>query len=234
MTRAEIKEKSKKQIKGHIWMFFLITIVVMALSCVSYIPILGAIALILFMPFITINVYRIYQQFAVLNVAPKVEALFADFNKMWGKSWILIFMMGLFVFLWSLLLVIPGIIKGLSYAAAPYILAANPELSGPEALNESKKKMHGNKMDLFVFYLSFIGWGLLVIPTFGLLLIWLIPYMSTAEANFFANLGIVPVEQKTEKAPEPKKNEEKVEPVKEVVEEELPVETEEEQPPEEE
>jgi len=192
MSRQEIKQKAKKQIKGHIWMFFLITIIITVVSCLGYIPYLGWIAVFLFFPWVTINLYRIYQQFAVLSVPPEPVALFKDFKKMWAKSWILVFMMGLFVFLWSLLLIIPGIIKGLSYAASPYILAANPQLSGPEALNKSKQVMHGHKMDLFVFYLSFLGWMLLLIPTFGILGIWLIPYMATAEAGFFANLGIVP------------------------------------------
>ncbi|MCL2740461.1 MAG: DUF975 family protein [Oscillospiraceae bacterium] len=222
MTRAEIKNKSKGQIKGHIWMFFLITVIVGALAIVGYIPFFGAVALFIFYPWIIVNMYRIYQQFAVKNVAPEPSALFAQFKEMWAKSWVLIIMMELFIFLWSLLLFIPGIIKAMSYAAAPYILAANPKLTGQEALNESKRIMEGHKMDLFVFYLSFIGWILLMIPTFGLLGIWLIPYLSTAEANFFADLGVVPaeVEASEEKVETKKEIAEKFEKIVEEVEEE--------------
>ena len=226
MSRQEIKQKAKQQIKGHIWMFLLVNFIAVALSCVSYIPFVGALVLFIFYPFITINLYRVYQQFACRNVPPEPKALFQNFKEMWAKSWVLMFMMGLFVFLWSLLLIIPGIIKALSYAAAPYVLAANPELSGPEALNKSKEIMKGHKMDLFVFYLSFLGWVLLIPLTFGLILIWLLPYMSTAEAAFFANLGVVPANGEKEKAPAPKVIAEKV--VEEVVEEVIVEETEDE------
>jgi len=87
-------------------------------------------------------------------------------------------------FLWSLLLFVPGIIASLNYSQAYYILIQNPDIGIVEAIEESKRMMKGNKWRLFVLELSFIGWMLLMLCTFGLLGFWLIPYMSVTFANF--------------------------------------------------
>ena len=94
----------------------------------------------------------------------------------------------LFVFLWSLLLVIPGIIASYSYAMTQYILAENPELSAREAIARSKQLMYGNRGRLFCLHLSFIGWGILCAFTFGIGNLWLIPYAQAAEAAFYREI----------------------------------------------
>ena len=71
------------------------------------------------------------------------------------------FMKGLFQFLWSLLLVIPGIIKAYEYRMIPYILSENPEISRQRAFEISKRMMMGNKWNTFVLDLSFLGWEIL-------------------------------------------------------------------------
>lgn len=91
------------------------------------------------------------------------------------------------VFLWSLLCVIPGIIKAYEYAAVNYILAVNPTMDYKQALELSKKIMNGHKLELFELYISFIGWHILSSFTCGLLSIFYVnPYMMIAEAEFFA------------------------------------------------
>ena len=97
-------------------------------------------------------------------------------------------LMGIFVFLWTLLLIIPGIIKGFAYSLVPYILVDKPELSANEAINLSIKMMKGHKFDFFWLCLSFIGWILLAILTFGIGLFWLMPYMYTAYAAFYQDV----------------------------------------------
>ncbi len=94
----------------------------------------------------------------------------------------------LFVFLWALLLYIPGIIKGLAYSMSPFILKDNPELSANQAINLSMKMMKGHKFDLFCLMLSFIGWGILAIFTFGIGYLWLAPYMSTTMVAFYEDV----------------------------------------------
>lgn len=90
----------------------------------------------------------------------------------------------IYIFLWTLLLIIPGIIKSYSYALTPYILVEHPEMSANEAIEESMRLMDGHKFDLFYLQLSFIGWAILSILSLGLGVFWLIPYQMTAQADF--------------------------------------------------
>ena len=91
----------------------------------------------------------------------------------------------IYIFLWTLLLIIPGIIKSYSYALTPYILVEHPEMSANEAIEESMRLMDGHKFDLFYLQLSFIGWAILSILSLGLGFFWLIPYQMTAQAAFY-------------------------------------------------
>lgn len=99
------------------------------------------------------------------------------------------FLVELRVFLWSLLFIIPGIIKAYEYALVPYILADEPYLTPEEVLSRSKNMMQGNKMKLFALGLSFIGWHLLTIVTFGLIAIfWTNPYVYASVAEMYRKL----------------------------------------------
>ena len=97
-------------------------------------------------------------------------------------------LVGVFTFLWTLLLIIPGIIKSLAYSMTPFILKDYPELSANQAINLSMKMMEGRKFDLFYLYLSFIGWGILALFTLGIGYLWLMPYMYTSTAAFYQNV----------------------------------------------
>lgn len=90
--------------------------------------------------------------------------------------------------LWTLLLIVPGIIKGLSYSMAPYILLDNPELTPMEAINKSQEMMRGHKMDLFLMQLGFVGWILLSFLTLGIALFWVGAYYDTVFAKFYMEL----------------------------------------------
>lgn len=95
---------------------------------------------------------------------------------------------GLYVFLWSLLLLIPGIIASYSYAMTPYILANHPELTAREAIARSKELMSGNRWRLFCLEFSFIGWALLSSLTMGIGSLFLTPYTQAAKAAFYRDL----------------------------------------------
>ncbi|MGN1375848.1 MAG: DUF975 family protein [Prevotella sp.] len=97
-------------------------------------------------------------------------------------------LVGIYTFLWSLLLIVPGIVKSYSYSMTPYILKDNPELSYDAAIEESMKLMSGHKMKLFLLDLSFIGWFILCCLTLGIGFIFLIPYMECAHARFYEDL----------------------------------------------
>lgn len=117
-----------------------------------------------------------------------VGNLFHDSFGRWGRKVWGMFLMNFFISLWSLLLIIPGFIKYYAYALTPYILIDNPELSANQAINLSQKMMKGHKFDMFILHLSFIGWIFLSIFTFGIGLLWLLPYMMTAQAAFYQDV----------------------------------------------
>lgn len=94
----------------------------------------------------------------------------------------------LFVFLWSLLFVIPGVIKSYAYAMTFFIINDNPDISPMDALHESERLMDGHKMELFMLDLSFIFWHLLVIVTFGIASLWVAPYVHASHAAFYEEL----------------------------------------------
>ncbi|MDR0771905.1 MAG: DUF975 family protein [Candidatus Peribacteria bacterium] len=94
----------------------------------------------------------------------------------------------LYIFLWSLLLVIPGIIKGYSYALVPYLLRDNKKLEYNDVITKSRKLMDGHKFNLFVLDLSFLGWAILALLSFGIGFFWLIPYIETTRAAFYEDL----------------------------------------------
>ena len=96
-----------------------------------------------------------------------------------------LFLVQLFTFLWALLLIIPGIIKAFSYALTPYIIMDEPELTARQAITRSCEIMEGRRWKLFCLYLSFIGWGILSILTFGIGILWLVPYMNASVAAFY-------------------------------------------------
>ena len=113
--------------------------------------------------------------------------LFSQFDR-FGTGFAQNFLRGLYVTLWSLLLIIPGIIKGLSYSMTPFILAENPNMSASEAIDASKDLMDGHKMDLFILDLTFIGWDLLASLTLNLGNIALNPYKNAAHAAFYRQI----------------------------------------------
>ncbi|OPL09373.1 MAG: hypothetical protein AVO33_00710 [delta proteobacterium ML8_F1] len=90
-----------------------------------------------------------------------------------------------FVILWSLLLVVPGIIAAIRYSMAYLIMAEDPGMTPRKALDASKALMAGHKAEYALFVLSFIGWGILTIITFGLASLYLIPYFNASKVNFY-------------------------------------------------
>ena len=96
-----------------------------------------------------------------------------------------LFLVNLFTILWTLLLIIPGIMKAFSYALTPYIVMDEPELTARQAITRSCEIMEGRRWKLFCLYLSFIGWGILSLLTFGIGFLWLAPYMNASIAAFY-------------------------------------------------
>ena len=188
MNRAELKAAAKTQIRGKIGILFLISFIISLISSgVNVIPVAGsAVCVFVVTPAFALSTIYIYMK-VVKGEHPSVGDAFSGFNDFWS-SFKVSFLTGLFTMLWSLLLFIPGIIKGLSYSMAMYILAENPGKPALECIEESKQMTKGHKMELFVLELSFLGWALLGVITFGIALIWVIPYMQATYVNAYHKL----------------------------------------------
>lgn len=117
----------------------------------------------------------------------KWKVLFGGFNsaKMFFKQVGVVVLNTILCALWAILLVVPGIIKGLAYSMYPYVLRDEPDLSVWQTLKKSEAIMKGYKGKLFLMYLSFVGWFILGAFTFGILYIWLTPYVMTSTVKFY-------------------------------------------------
>lgn len=117
----------------------------------------------------------------------KWKMLFGGFNsaKIFFKQVGVVVLNTILCALWAILLVVPGIIKGLAYSMYPYVLRDEPDLSVWQTLKKSEAIMKGYKGKLFLMYLSFVGWFILGAFTFGILYIWLTPYIMTSTVKFY-------------------------------------------------
>lgn len=149
------------------------------------IPFLGNIWMFFMLPLM----WGFYILFLNLTRGEKIEykRMFDGFHD-WQRIGVTLLLMILYVFLWMLLFIVPGIIKSLSYSMTYYILKDDPQIKEEAAIELSKQMMEGHKMELFKLQLSFIGWALLSILSLGIGLFFLIPYMNTAFAHFYEDL----------------------------------------------
>lgn len=121
------------------------------------------------------------------NNKPVLEDLFKGFS-IFGKTFIAYLLMLIFIILWALLLIVPGIIAAFSYSMTFYIMADNKEMSGQDALKKSKELMTGNKYRYFCLMCRFIGWFILGVLSFGIGFLWIIPYVMVSSAKFYESL----------------------------------------------
>jgi len=203
-TISELKANAREQLKGRwgsaLGILFLYCVMIFAIAIVSillgtFIPLIGNVITILIGQPLALGVIIFSLKFK-RGEEYSVETLFAGFKQflpavllyLWNFLWIC---------LWTLLLIIPGIIKSFSYSMCYYILADNPEVGVRNALTLSKQLMSGYKWKYFVLQLSFIGWSILACLSLGIGYLWLAPYMQISMANFYdgvkeagANKGI--------------------------------------------
>lgn len=118
----------------------------------------------------------------------EIGSLFKYFSH-WKKTVGANLLRAVYIFLWSLLFIIPGIIAEYNYAMVPYILAEDPTIAPKEALEKSKQMMYGNRWRLFCLEISFIGWALLAVLTCGIGGLWLTPYQQAAFADFYREIS---------------------------------------------
>ncbi|MBU3074516.1 DUF975 family protein [Clostridium estertheticum] len=188
---SDFRRSAREQLKGKwgnaILLCLLYSIMISVVSgIIALIPFIGPIILILLVGPITLGFVTCFLK--IVRKEPFMfENLFDGFNN-FSSAVLAQLLITIFVCLWTLLLIIPGIIASYSYFLVFYILSDNPELSAMDALKMSKKMMKGNKWKLFCLQLSFIGWGILGILSLYIGYLWLVPYMYASFANFYENL----------------------------------------------
>ena len=117
-----------------------------------------------------------------------VGAIKAGFQN-YGHNFVVLLLQDVYLTLWFLLLIVPGLIKAYSYRMVPYILAEHPEFSATEVITRSREMMNGHKWQAFKLDLSFLGWILLGALTLGLVnVFWTAPYMESAQAALYLKL----------------------------------------------
>jgi uncharacterized membrane protein len=184
---SELRRDARHQLSGQWGMAVLLCFVSAIISGIpGAIPYIGGVISILIAGPLALGLISCFVRL-VRNEEFRFENLFDGF-KNFASALLLQILVGLFTFLWALLLIVPGIIAACSYAMAFYILYDNPEIGAMGALNASKEMMKGYKFKFFCLQLSFIGWGFLCILTLGIGFLWLIPYINTSLANFYQNL----------------------------------------------
>lgn len=201
MNRAELKSKAKEQLRGR-WGLAIITVLVSNLIINSYNMFKGVdfvieisenltltlnLISLIFGGVVSTGLSKFLLNFTTNREVPKFADLFSQF-KIFFKALGLFILMGIAIILGTLFFIIPGIIVALMFSQAFYILAENPNKGIFECLEESSNLMHGYKWELFVLQLSFIGWELLAVLTFGIASLWINPYQKVTEANFYLKL----------------------------------------------
>ena len=119
---------------------------------------------------------------------PELGEIFSGFKGNYLNVVKIMFLMDLKTLLWLFLFIVPGIIKAYEYSMIPYLLAENPNLSADEAFSLSKQMTTGQKADLFVLDLSFIGWIILGLICCGIGILFVLPYPQAARAEVYLNL----------------------------------------------
>lgn len=188
MNRAELKAAARVQISGKIGILFVISLIVFGITFVAelfgaFIPGVSLAVSVIVTPAFVLSMAKIYLN-VTDGIRPTAGDAFIGFEDFWA-AFKVTFLVGIYTFLWSLLFVIPGIVKAYSYSMSLYILAENKGKSARECIRESMAMTEGYKMDLFVLDLSFIGWALVTAITFGLAGIWVGPYMQATKVNAY-------------------------------------------------
>ncbi len=193
LNNFEIRSMARRALKGN-WLIAVLVCFIYALVCSAgtelgtVIPVAGFFASMFFIGPVNLGVNGFFLSM-YRGRTIRLESIFEGFRNLLS-AFLVALITWVFILLWALLLVIPGIIAALRYSQAIYILYDNPDIGALEAIERSKKMMHGYKGKLFFLYLSFFGWALLSILTAGIGFLWLAPYVSVSLAGFYEDLKL--------------------------------------------
>lgn len=186
-SNSDLRYKARQVLTGNWWPCVGLTVVYLVISFVlSLIPVVGGVASLLITGPVQLG-FVIFYMALIRTEETDFNRFFEGFQD-FGRALAAFLLVALFTFLWSLLLIIPGIIAAYRYSQVFYILMDDPDISAIDALRKSSDMMSGVKMKLFLLHLSFIGWAILSIITMGIGQLFLLPYVNTSQAYFYADL----------------------------------------------
>ena len=179
--------QARESLKGK-WGIAIATVLVyiLILSTIQFIPFVGQFAALLIEGPLELGM-TLFALSIARRQEGKLEQLFQGFNN-FGTSVAAYLLMFLYIILWMLLLIVPGIIAAFSYSMTYFIISDDPKIKATEAIKKSKQMMNGYKAKLFFLHLRFIGWFLLSILTLGIGFLWLIPYVNVSIAKFYEDI----------------------------------------------
>ena len=190
MTNKEIRATARARLGNNIFSNTWLMCVVVVLIFSAIISIAGTVYIGTFIVIgpLSIGLVCIFLSLVRGNDNIEIGDLFNGFKSDFGENLLLGLMTSIFIFLWSLLFIIPGIVKAYSYSMAYYIKNDHPEYSWRECIDESRRITNGKKLDLFLLDLSFIGWIIVGTLAFGIGVLWVEPYMQAARAVFYETI----------------------------------------------
>lgn len=186
MDRVGLKEKAKAQLGKSIFSNTWLVSVIVVLIISAIMSVTNAVALLL------VGIVSVAQVCYLKTLAregkARVESLFDVFKKDVGGTLLLGILSSIFIALWSLLFVIPGIVKAYAYSMAFYLKSEHEDWDWRKCLDESQRLTRGHKMDLFILDLSFIGWYIVGSIALGIGTLWVMPYHQLTKINYFEEL----------------------------------------------
>lgn len=188
MDHFKIKEQSLKTLEGNRLMLFVLLLIVAAIASIGSAAIgIGYLVSLILSGGVYLTVRQMLLEKKQINLELALISIFKDINHS-VKIMVVGLLYNVLVVVGTVLLIVPGIYWGLQYSQAQYIIVNNKDMDIFDAFKESKKMMDGNKSDLFLFILGFIGHFLLGIVTFGIYLLYFMPYFVTCQVNYHLHL----------------------------------------------
>ncbi len=192
MTRQELKARAKDQLGNNLfcnaWLFAVLACFIFSVICsVAGSIIVGIGAVIVTGP-LSFGLNYLFLKQARDHQPMDLGDMFKGFSSDFGQNLLIGLMTAIFTALWSLLLIVPGIVKVYSYSMVYYIKADHPEYDWRQCIAESQAMMNGHKMDLFILDLSFIGWMIVGSLCLGVGTLWVSAYMEAAHAHFYESI----------------------------------------------
>ena len=193
MTRHEIKERAKQALGMGIfqnrWLLAALTVFLCSAITGAAGSILPAVGGVLIMGPLEYGLHKMFLKQSRDHEQMQLGDLFSGFSEDFSGTLLLGLMTGIYVFLWSLLLIVPGVIKSYAYSFAYYIKADHPEYTWRECLNESKAMTYGHKWELFMLDLSFIGWFIVGSLCLGVGCIWVSAWQNASRTELYDQLS---------------------------------------------